>query len=210
MLLHYPVPLMFTGDVAGPSRGVWFPTNEHWECGFDTEVGLMDVWKQMEWEVLGTQRVRRIGCSNCGASELHELTARGRVGVSVNQVEGHLWMNQRGLVRFGRARGVDTWFFGGFGGAGAELMREPGVLEVARRRGCTAGQVLLAWGAEWTGGGGVIASAKGPARMAENLAAREACGEWTGEELEELAGLVGAGRQERFYAHKCFESLWVH
>ena len=204
LLIHWPVPMVFTGDIKSPSKGASTPVDEHGNCGYSASHDVLETWRQFEAAV-DSGKTNLIGCSNCNQSILHALTTNGRLPVAVNQVEGHPGLTQKSLLSFAAQRGVYSVFYSPFGGPEGELLRNPAVGEAALKRSCTPGQLLLAWGLQrGAGGSGAVASSKSPRRMVENLNAEGACGKAAEKDLD-----LDEINEERFYSPDCFDFLFA-
>jgi diketogulonate reductase-like aldo/keto reductase len=62
----------------------------------------------------------------------------------VNQIEFHPYLQSRPLVEFCRAKGIQVEAWSPLG-QGGPLLRDPKLIEIARRHGKTVAQVVLRW-----------------------------------------------------------------
>ncbi|MDB5570157.1 MAG: 2,5-didehydrogluconate reductase [Hyphomicrobiales bacterium] len=89
---------------------------------------------------------RHIGVSNFSAALLHkadEFAARHGQRLATNQCEYHPGLRQDDLLAACRARGVSFTSYSPLGKAA--LLGHPALLEIARRHGRTAAQIVLRW-----------------------------------------------------------------
>jgi methylglyoxal/glyoxal reductase len=86
---------------------------------------------------------RAIGVSNYTVRHLEELLAWADVVPAVDQVECHPFLQQRELLEYCEGRGIVLEAYSPL--AKAERFDEPVLVEVARRRGASPAQVMLAW-----------------------------------------------------------------
>ncbi len=131
---------------------------------------LMNPWGELE-KLVERGLVRRIGCSNAGASFLDYLFEHASVKPSVNQTECHPWNYNAGLVQLCRERGVEVQSFSPLGGGRLKVLESPAIREVARETGRSAAQVCLRWSIQK--GMVPIVRTRDPGRMRENRKSSE-------------------------------------
>ena len=147
-----------------------------------------------------TGLARRVGVSNFSASKIEAVCEVGVVPV-VNQVELHPYNQQNDLLaamakrenprdRLLSARLGRTAFGDARRGGGPLARRSGGETAIADSHDATPAQILLAWGL--ARGTAVIPKSTNPARIAQNLAAREV--ELTAEDRAALDGLEKGAR----------------
>jgi diketogulonate reductase-like aldo/keto reductase len=123
-------------------------------------------WKAME-EMVKAGRVRSIGLSNFMPRHIKPLLDAAEIVPAVAQIEYHPGWTQPECVEFCRERGiaVEAWSPLAEGGP----LREPLLIELAAKYGCSVPQLILAWIIH----NGIIPLSKSvtPSRMKENLAA---------------------------------------
>jgi alcohol dehydrogenase (NADP+) len=189
-LVHWPVAI---------KRGLVFPKSGQDMASLD-EIPLSTTWKGME-SAVEQKLARHIGVSNFGIRKLLDLSAVVRTKPEVNQIELHPYLPQRELVETSKAQGVHVTAYSPLGSpdrpAGMKksdspvLLEDPIIAAVARDKGITPAQVLLAWALER--GTSVIPKSVNPERMKANLAAADIS--LTDEDLLHIAGI---NRHERY------------
>ena len=135
----------------------------HWpQPMFDQYV---ETWRAFE-RLLADGRVSSIGVSNFEIEHLERLLAETDVTPAVNQVELHPEFPQEELREFHAAHGILTESWGPLG-QGKGLLENPHILDVARRKARTPGQVVLRWHIQL--GNVVIPKSVNPGRIRENI-----------------------------------------
>jgi diketogulonate reductase-like aldo/keto reductase len=135
----------------------------HWpQPMFDQYV---ETWRAFE-RLLADGRVLSIGVSNFEIAHLERLLAETDVVPAVNQVELHPEFPQEELRGFHAEHGILTESWGPLG-QGKGLLENPHILDVARRKGRTPGQVVLRWHIQL--GNVVIPKSVNPDRIRENI-----------------------------------------
>lgn len=127
--------------------------------------GDVDTWRAFE-TLRADGRARSIGVSNFHPRELDHLVAETGTVPSVNQIELHPRRPRRTLTAHHRRLGITTQSWAPL--AQGELLADPVVQQVARRRGHTPAQVVLRWHLEH--GFVVFPKSVTPARIRENIA----------------------------------------
>ena len=135
----------------------------HWPLPmFDQYV---ETWRAFE-RLLSDGRVLSIGVSNFEIEHLKRLLAEADVTPAVNQVELHPEFPQEELREFHAAHGILTESWGPLG-QGKGLLENRHILDVARRKARTPGQVVLRWHIQL--GNVVIPKSVNPDRIRENI-----------------------------------------
>ena len=113
-------------------------------------------------------KLRAIGVSNFGETELANLLDHCEVTPAVLQVECHPHFPQTQLKRTLAARGIalQAWWPLGGRGNGA-ILGEPAVIDIAEAHGKTPAQVILRWHVQQ--GNIVIPGSKTPEHIAQNI-----------------------------------------
>ena len=120
--------------------------------------------------VLDAGLTRHIGVSNFTKRYLtRALELLGDRKILTNQVEAHVFMQNRPIVDFTRDHGISTTAYSPL--ARGAVAGDPTVSRIAEKHGATNGQVALAF--LLAEGHVVIPSSGKPERIAENLAAKD-------------------------------------
>jgi len=109
---------------------------------------------------------RAIGVSNFQPDHLRQLLSATTVTPAVNQIELHPYLQQRELRALHAELGIVTEAWSPLGQG--TLLDEPVLLDIARNRGLTAAQVVLAWHLQR--GTTVTPRSQHPTRIRTNLA----------------------------------------
>ncbi len=132
----------------------------------------LDAYRALE-RLLADGKVRAIGVSNFMPEHLDRLLAEMSVVPAVNQIEVHPYFQQTALQGLHAEHGILTQAWSPIGGVtsyrGGEktTFDDPTLLEIARRHGKSAAQVMLRWHLQE--GRSAIPKSTRPARIAENL-----------------------------------------
>jgi diketogulonate reductase-like aldo/keto reductase len=132
----------------------------------------LEAYRALE-KLLADGKVRAIGVSNFMPTHLERLLGAASVVPAVNQIEVHPYFQQSALQRMHAEHGIATQAWSPIGGVVAYRGREkttladPALLEIARRHGKSAAQVMLRWHLQ--NGRGAIPKSVKPARIAENF-----------------------------------------
>lgn len=169
-LIHWPVAL---------KPGVGFPSSAD-DFLSPREAPISETWKEME-KAVKEGLIRHIGVSNFGIKRLKELISGAEIRPEVNQVESHPYFQQDELLDFCTVNDIFLTAYSPLGSpdrpAGMKASNEPSLLEnevilrIAKEKGCTPGQVLIAWPLQR--GMSVIPKSVNPVRIAENMAAEQ-------------------------------------
>jgi len=136
---------------------------------FDRTLGA---YRALE-RLLADGRVRAIGVSNFMPEHLDRLLAGTSVVPAVNQIEVHPYFRQTALQRLHAEHGIVTQAWSPIGGitsyrpAERSAFEDPTLLEIGRRHGKSAAQVMLRWHLQ--AGRSAIPKSVKPARIAENF-----------------------------------------
>jgi diketogulonate reductase-like aldo/keto reductase len=134
----------------------------HWpaparDCYVDTWRAFIDLQRE--------GLVRSIGVSNFQADHLARIVDETGVTPSVNQIELHPRMQQRGLRREHATRGIVTEAWSPL--AQGEVLDDPVLTQIAAAHNRTTGQIVLRWHVQI--GNVVFPKSVTPERMAENF-----------------------------------------
>ena len=167
-LIHWPVAL---------KQGVGFPQSAG-DFLSPQEAPISETWKAME-EAVDKGLTRHIGVSNFGIKRLKALLDTAVYPPEMNQVESHPYLQQPELVDFCKSNDIHVTAYSPLGSPDRpealkaanepSLLENPVILELAREKKCSAGQILVSWALHR--GISVIPKSVNPKRIAENLEA---------------------------------------
>ncbi|KAL7645578.1 UNVERIFIED_CONTAM: hypothetical protein RMT77_003964 [Armadillidium vulgare] len=143
-LIHHPFGLKCLSEdntLAQDENGV---------IQYDNNTDLENIWRAMEKEV-ESGRAKGIGISNFNKSQIERILKVAKIPPVVLQIEIHCYFPQRKLVDFCKERNIAVTAYSPLGAPWTEegksiepkLMENPVVLEIAKKHGKTAPQVLL-------------------------------------------------------------------
>lgn len=176
-LVHFPITLEYVSPEVRYPPG-WFADPAKPEQGMHAvQVSNAETWQGME-DLVRAGVVRNIGVCNFNCALLRDLLTYAKIRPSVLQVELHPYLTQEKLLRFCRQEniavtgfsplGALSYFSLGMASEDESVLKQPVVLEAARRHNKTPAQIVLRWGVQR--GTAVIPKTSQPARLAENLA----------------------------------------
>ncbi|KAH8388449.1 hypothetical protein KR093_006568 [Drosophila rubida] len=172
-LIHTPFTLFINedGSFKLDDEGLMVP---------DVSTNHAATWVEME-KLVANGLTKSIGVSNFDQEQVARLLKNCKIRPANNQIEHHVYLQQRELVDFCKAEGVVVTAYSPLGSkgiakfnAGAGLVRDlpdlmdiPEVKEIAAAHGKTPAQVLLRWIIDT----GVVAIPKSinPERLKQNL-----------------------------------------
>ncbi|KAL1879676.1 hypothetical protein VTK73DRAFT_6851 [Phialemonium thermophilum] len=127
----------------------------HWPCSTDPNNlkkhlegwDFVDTWREMQ-KLLDTGKVRNIGVSNFGIRNLERLLndPSCKVVPAVNQVELHPGNPSPKLFNYCTSKGIHLSGYSPLGSAGSPLYSNETLNSIAKEKGRTVQQILLAWG----------------------------------------------------------------
>jgi diketogulonate reductase-like aldo/keto reductase len=158
----------------------------------DPNWDFRDTWRDME-KLLATGKVRAIGVANFSTVNLEKLLKSCTVFPAVNQTEIQPLLPQKKLNALCIEKGIHQTAFGPLGGSGSTLHTDPVVADIADKRGCSSGNVLLSWGVKK--GWSVIPKSVNLVRIAGNL---QQCFVMNDQEAAQIDGLVKTLGEKRF------------
>jgi 2,5-diketo-D-gluconate reductase A len=148
---------------------------------------FVDSWKVFE-QLHADGRIRAIGTSNFRLEDLQRLFDLGLTVPVVNQIELHPYLTQDALRAFHAEHDIVTEAWSPL--AQGDVLDDPVITDLARSKGATAAQVVLAW--HLALGNIVIPKSVTPERITENFESTEV--ELTDDEVEAITAL---NRDER-------------
>ncbi|KAH8895849.1 Aldo/keto reductase [Thozetella sp. PMI_491] len=110
---------------------------------------FVDTWREMQ-KLVGSGKVRNIGVSNFGIQNLEKLLSAPdtKVVPAVNQIELHPSNPSPKLVAYNAAKGIHSSGYSPLGSANSPLYDNETLLSIAKEKGRSPQQVLLAWGVQ--------------------------------------------------------------
>lgn len=148
---------------------------------------FVKTWEEMQ--KLPKDKVRAIGVSNFGIKNLEILlnSPTCKVVPAVNQIEIHPNNPSPKLIKYNNSKGIHSTGYSCLGSTNSPLYSDETLLSVAKAKGKTPQQVLLAWGIQQ--GWSVIPKSVNKERIETNF---ELDGwELTPEEIKSISGLTG-------------------
>ncbi|MBP9706480.1 MAG: aldo/keto reductase [Oligoflexales bacterium] len=109
---------------------------------FPTPEVRISAYKNMQ-EILKDGSCRSIGVSNYTVKHLKELIANCEVVPSVNQVEFHVFLNQKDLLKYCEANSIALEAYSPL--AHGQRLNDPVLIEVAKKYHCSVAQIMIAW-----------------------------------------------------------------
>ena len=143
-LMHWPVAF---------KHGVSFPSKDEDYLSLE-EVPLIETWNAMI-EAKKQGLVKHIGVSNFSSKKLDDLMSKTNEVPEMNQVELHPFLPQPELLQFCKENNIHCTAYSplGSGDRSAQmkaedepsLLKEPAILEVAKKHDVSPAQVLIKW-----------------------------------------------------------------
>ncbi|CAL8075189.1 unnamed protein product [Calicophoron daubneyi] len=140
-LIHWPVAFE-------PGDDLWPKVHGGDTCRLD-DTPLMDTWKAME-KLVDEGLVKSIGLSNFNRRQIDDVLKICRIKPVCLQIEIHANFPNTKLVEYAQSKGLVVTAYSPLGSPVAapgrtNLLTEPWVLDIAKKHGKTAAQVLLRW-----------------------------------------------------------------
>jgi D-xylose reductase len=180
-LIHFPIALKHVDhDVRYPPEWIHDP-NAASPRMEGADVPIHETWEAME-NLVAKGLVKNIGVCNFNAALLMELLKSAKIKPSVNQIELHPALQQNRLIEFCKGKDIQVVAFSPLGssgyvsidmdkGSGVGLLQDPQIIELGKKHGKTAAQVILRWNIQR--GCCIIPKSSTIARMKENLSAKD-------------------------------------
>ncbi|KAH8414393.1 hypothetical protein KR215_004901 [Drosophila sulfurigaster] len=150
-LIHTPISVLTNedGSIKLDSDGIMEP---------DLTSDITTTWTEME-KVVARGQAKSIGVSNFDQEQLERVLRIAKIRPATNQIEHHVYLQQRDLVDFCKAQGIVVTAYSPLGSKGIakynavvglvrdlpDLMDIPDVKQIAAAHGKTPAQVLLRW-----------------------------------------------------------------
>jgi D-xylose reductase len=214
-LIHFPIALEYVPPETRYPAGWYHDPDAAQPKMKPARVPIADTWRAMEG-LVKAGLVRNIGVCNFGVSLLRDMLSYAKIRPAVLQVEMHPYLTQENLVRFCREEqiavtafsplGAASYFQLGMASEDESVLKQPVVLEAAKRHGKSPAQIVLRWGVQR--GTAVIPKTSRPERLRENLAIFDF-------ELadDEMAAISALDRNRRFndpgvFCEKAFNTFF--
>lgn len=101
-------------------------------------------WLVME-DYVRQGKVRALGVSNFNRHHLEELMSYATVQPVLNQIEVHPLMSQVENIAYNHSLGIQVQAWGPFGQGDIDVVGHEVILQLARKHGKTAAQIVLRW-----------------------------------------------------------------
>lgn len=151
-------------------------------------------WRALE-EMYDEGKIRAIGISNFYADRMVDFASFNRIKPMVNQMETHIFNQQKELKKWADKYGVQLEAWGPFGEGRKGIFENPTVNEIGKKYGKTAAQVMLRWNIQR--GVVVIPKSTHKERMEENFKVFDF--KLTDEDMAAIAALDQA--ESVFFSH---------
>ena len=152
-------------------------------------------WRALE-ELYEEKKLRAIGISNFYADRMVEFASFNRIKPMVNQMETHIFNQQKNLKEWADKYGIRLEAWAPFGEGRKGTFDNPAILDIAKKHGKTSAQVMLRWNIQR----GIIVIPKSThiERMAENIDVFDFT--LSDEDMETIAGLDK--NESLFFSHQ--------
>lgn len=152
-------------------------------------------WRALE-DLYEDKKLRTIGISNFYADRMVEFASFNRIKPMVNQMETHIFNQQKNLKEWADKYGIRLEAWAPFGEGRKGTFDNPAILEIAEKHGKTSAQVMLRWNIQR----GIIVIPKSThiERMAENIDVFDFA--LSDEDMETIAGLDK--NESLFFSHQ--------
>lgn len=159
-LMHWPISLNPNGN------HIFFPKKPDGTYDIEEEWDFLKTWISLE-KLLDTGKVKAIGVSNFSIVNLEKLLKIAKIIPAVNQCELHPYLPQDNLLKFCNEKGIHLTAYSPFGSTNTPLLKEPIIIEIAKKNKITEAQVIIAWSIQR--GTSVIPKSVTPSRIISNL-----------------------------------------
>jgi 2,5-diketo-D-gluconate reductase B len=143
---------------------------------------------------------KQIGISNFTVALMQEaIDAVGAEAIATNQIELHPYLQNRTVAEFARSHGIQVTSYMTL--AYGKVLKDPTIEAIAKARGATPAQVVLAWAMQH--GYAVIPSSTKRENLSSNMEAQQLT--LSGEEMAQIAAL---DRNERLTSPEKLAPAW--
>jgi len=106
---------------------------------------FIDTWRELE-KLPASGRVKNIGVSNFGITNLEKLLPTCKIIPAVNQIELHPNNPSPKLVKYLAEKGIHATAYSCLGSTDSPLVKDQTLAAIAKKHGKSIQQVLLVWG----------------------------------------------------------------
>lgn len=142
-LVHHPFAWEFGGLPIG--EGNWMLRDGDGSIRWGKGVSLEDTWRGME-DCVRMGLVKNIGVSNYSVTLLMDLLQYCEIRPAVNQCEAHVYNTREELKSVCTQFGIHFTMYSILGSGKEGPLGDATVHRIAKDKGATAAQVLIAWG----------------------------------------------------------------
>ena len=157
-------------------------------------------WRALE-EFYDAKKIRAIGVSNFYVDRMVEFANFNRIRPMVNQVECHIFNQQKVLKEWAKKYDIALEAWAPFGEGRGGTFENPVVCEIGKKYGKTAAQVMLRWNMQ--NGDVVIPKSTHIERMKENFNVFDFA--LSADDMEKIAALDTA--KSSFFSHQDPETI---
>lgn len=183
-LIHWPVRLVPNETSA------LLPTNPDGSRSVDRSWDQGETWRQME-ELYKSGKVKAIGVANWSIDYLEQLRKTWTIVPAVNQVELHPYLPQHELNEYCKKLGILLEAYSPLGSAGAPLMSDSEIQQIADKHGVSAATILISYHTNK----GVVALPKSVSE--KRISSNRELVQLSKDELALLDGLAANGKAKR-------------
>lgn len=162
-LVHWPIALQ-NMNIFEWNKDTYIPKDSLGKT-LHEKVSIHDTWRGME-KLVEKGLVKSIGVANFNSVILNDLISYCKIAPSVNQCELHPYLTQEPLVELCKDKGILFQAYGSMGSGNQEILKDPIILEIAKKYQKTSAQILLRWGLDK--GFLIIPKSSNPQRIEEN------------------------------------------
>lgn len=105
---------------------------------------IYGAWRALE-ELYDEGKIKAIGISNFFADRMIDFASFNRIKPMVNQMETHIFDQQKDLMKWAEKYGVQLEAWAPFGEGRGGTFENPVILQIGEKYGKTAAQVMLRW-----------------------------------------------------------------
>lgn len=143
-LIHWPYAWKYDNP-----DGIYFePENKALPANdphVDSNGSYLKTYSQFETVYKTTKKVKAIGVSNFGISELEDLLTNAEIVPAVNQVQANLFNPQLDLIKYCQSKGIVVTAYSPIGGTGAPSLKNELVIKLAKKYNVNEATIALSY-----------------------------------------------------------------